>query len=75
MANLWIRSQDKEILIKVDYVEYSELTYGGRIIYKDYRLGEYRGLFGAKKRCFEIIDEIQSLLVINDKVVYEMPEE
>lgn len=79
---LWIRSQDKERLVKVYNVYIKEYLiranfqehYGG-CQYID--LGEYK----TKARALEVLDEIQSYLVnINDKhnnifyYVYEMPE-
>ena len=77
MANLWIRTQNKTELTKVDSLGYKEYrnTQGKHNFYiycqNAYVLGEYK----TKERCIEIIDEIQSLLVRNDKVIYEMPEE
>ena len=81
MANLWIRSQDKENILKIEHIYYYE-GYdpidgdGGFAAHEiwankeEIELGRYK----TKERCIEIIDEIQSLLVRNNKVVYKMPE-
>lgn len=82
MANLWIRSQNKEELVKIGHIYCYEGydpfdEYGGFTVHEiwankeEIELGRYK----TKERCIEIIDEIQSLLVRNDKVVYEMPKE
>lgn len=69
---IWIRSQDKTKLVKVESVYYEEFEtdldgYGSydtshEIWYskknEDYSIGVYK----SKERCLEIIDEIQSLL-------------
>ncbi len=58
---LWIRSQDKESLVKCNnYINYFyddiEQTYG--IGSHGYTLGEYK----TKERAIEVLDEIQMLL-------------
>lgn len=67
--DLWIRSQDRESLIKVSDVEY---TYKKGDLYTDVRgkhyigtyydnlkiLGEYK----SKERALEVLDEIQKIL-------------
>ena len=72
MSNLWIRSQDKKIFRKINSIYYIKLLNGKNVIEDEVcnTFGEYK----TKERCIKIIDEIQSLLVLNDKVVYEMPE-
>ena len=61
--NLWVRSQDKIILQKVDNI-YLNANYDNRRICtndsRDYEsdLGEYK----TKERAIEVLDEIQSLL-------------
>ncbi len=82
MANVWIRSQDKENLVKIQHIYYYEGydpidEYDGFTTHEiwankeEIELGKYK----TEERCIEIINEIQSLLVRNNKVVYEMPEE
>lgn len=76
---LWIRSQDKELLLKVDLVSVDA------VIEED---GEYDirfhnivlGRYENKKRALEIFDEIQYFIndIADNKMVgcvYEMPEE
>lgn len=77
MCNLWVRSQSKKTLTIVDNLGYGEYrnNLNEDMFYihcqNAYALGEY----STEERCIEIIDEIQGLLVRNDKVVYEMPKE
>ena len=63
MANLWIRSQDKEMLSKP-----SRLQVAQNSIYQGYRIfnknfDDVLGFYNTKERCIEIIDEIQKLLL------------
>lgn len=55
---LWIRSQDKESLLKVDriYYDYSALSH--RIMANKILVGTYK----SKERALEILDEIQDLI-------------
>lgn len=69
---LWIRTQDKIRLVKVD-----------KILIKDSDIGNYEvgllGTYKTKERAIEILDEIQEKIecYLDDKLayVYEMPEE
>lgn len=64
--NLWIRSQDKERLIKVSNVQY---TYRKGDLYSDVRSKHYIGTYydnleilgeyTTKERALEVLDEIQ----------------
>jgi len=73
--DLWIRSQDKKILIKNDSLaievsgEYSVITNGYNI------LGKYR----TEERALEVLDEIVSRIEENMngpiQLVYQMPQE
>ena len=66
---LWIRSQDKEKLIKVSNVKY---TYRKGDLYSDVRGNHYIGTYydnlailgeyTTKERAIEILDEIQNIL-------------
>jgi len=86
---LWIRSQDKDILVKVDSLLiddnnndiYTQCWVGVNL--ETYTLGKYK----TKERALEILDEIQekilrigevSLMVnplLIEECVYEMPKE
>lgn len=63
---LWIRSQDKKRLIKInslEYVEYQDVhSINGYYINEvdNYDLGVYK----SKKRALEVLDEIQSKIAI-----------
>lgn len=76
--NLWVRSQDKRILQKVDnifldanYENKRISTYDGDNI----ELGTYK----TKERAIEVLDEIQNYILLpntdNSAYVYNMPED
>lgn len=77
---LWIRSQDKRILQKIDNI-YLDANYGNKRICNyvdDYKteLGTYK----TKERALEVLDEIQDLLqnayIGNaNRIVYQMPKD
>jgi len=76
---LWIRSQDKHTLIKVDYL-YSEIKEfdGGFRIYvmpDEIEIAKYK----SKERALEVLDEIQNYILLpntdNSAYVYIMPKE
>ena len=77
--NLWIRSQDKKLLIPINnalYIPQSRTGENFGIFYKDIMLGYYT----KEERALEVLDEIQKIFYnnqkfINNVVVYEMPEE
>lgn len=64
---LWIRSQDREYLMKINRIDY------------DYSLGEHEilvngyqtlvGKYKSKERALEVLDEIQSILLPNIKLI------
>ena len=84
---MWVRSQDKEFLMKVDNinlgldVDTNEVTrlftfVGGAVT--SFTLGPYK----SKERALEVLDEIQKLLIAMPRteipfnyIVYQMPEE
>lgn len=78
--NLWVRSQDKRILQKVDNI-YLNANYDNRRICtndsRDYEsdLGEYK----TKERAIEVLDEIQNYILLpntdNSAYVYKMPKD
>lgn len=64
---LWIRSQDKECLLKTDIVMLEEIEenkeywiYAGHEKYEPYRVF---GVYHTKERALEVLDEIQKLLI------------
>ena len=54
---LWIRSQDREILVKVSQIYIDDYN-GTEIRSKDFILGQYK----TKERALEVLDEIQRIL-------------
>lgn len=80
--DLWIRSQNKEMLTKVNMVDLasdSDLEIVCVFDRDDYTLGKYK----TKERALEVLDEIQNMLEhewdYKDKFsmcrIYEMPKE
>lgn len=62
---LWIRSQCKEILLKVDRIGIEEYNNGYGIVTYE-RIGTKKefgiGLYKTKERALEVLDEIQSFM-------------
>ena len=74
--DLWIKSQDKKKLIKVDEVKIETVVKGNIFIYSHATdLGTYK----TKERALEVLDEIQKYILLpnidNSAYVYQMPEE
>ena len=68
--NLWIRSQDRIKLIKVDEVKIETVKGGNTFIYSHTTdLGTYT----TRERALEILDEIQKDIIFGLKKVYQMP--
>lgn len=55
---LWVRSQDKEILTKVNFLEVYGSSTDWWIMGNDNDLGTYK----SKERAFEVLDEMQDFL-------------
>ena len=84
---LWIRSQDKRTLLKVNRIDVD----GKKIIVwdNDYYCSEtYMGTYATEERALEVLDEIQKILkssfIVNglgeyvsqsNTTIYEMPKE
>ena len=77
---LWIRSQDREYLEKVEKIYIWKNSFEEYQIDGKSELGTYK----TKKRALEVLDEIQRLMIASlvDKnldgygvVIYEMPKE
>ena len=69
---LWIRSQDKELLkkinnIEIDYLDFKKYSYVKDIESKgEYSIrgnGETLGQYKTKERALEVLDEIQNILL------------
>ena len=68
---IWVRSQNKKRLMKVEMVEIDKQKDGGAIIYShEYILGEYK----TKERAMEVLDEIEEILMPKMKVVHNKVE-
>lgn len=73
--DLWIRTQDKTMLIKVDYVQRMNNVIRSNLIL---------GIYNSAEQAEEVLDEIQSLLYTRvmcradqlnlNSMVYKMPE-
>ena len=61
--DLWIRSQDREILTKIDYV-YLETSNGKEILGGNhYMINKHLGTYKTKERALEVLDEIQNSII------------
>ena len=58
---LWVRSQDKEILMKANRIDVDEKNI---IVWdNDYHCGEtYMGEYKTKERALEVLDDIQNII-------------
>lgn len=84
---LWIRSQDKSSIVKVDNLYVSVGNYicyyvekGKEVPGTYYRLSGELGTYKTKERALEVLDEIQDLLQNAyvgslNRIVYQMPAE
>lgn len=82
---LWIRSQDRKMLVPADKeIDYLEFKEEGQFKYRIYcgtlRLGEYE----TEERCVQIMNEIQGALILplikdginlRNNYAYKMPEQ
>ena len=78
---LWIRSQDKKLLMKSTELRYNQKKENHSILAYDTK-GDYRllGIYKSKERALEVLDEIQDLLQNayvggSNRVVYQMPKD
>ena len=61
--DLWIRSQDKRMLTKIDYL-YLEVNDGREILGGNhYMINQSLGIYKSKERALEVLDEIQERIV------------
>lgn len=65
---LWIRSQDRDYLIKVKSLVIEESKNN---IYRIFGDGRYLGIYESKERALEVLDEIQKLIKPTIKINYE----
>lgn len=77
---LWIRSQNKELLMKSPELRYNQKENDHSILAYD-TLGVFRilGTYKTKERALEVLNEIQDLLQNayagnSNRIVYQMPE-
>ena len=73
--DLWIRSQDKEVLMKVGNIKYVE--YNGNHILNAFntdQMGDFDiGIYSTKERALEVLDEIQGIITRNEALKTMMP--
>jgi len=72
---LWIRSQNKGALIKVEMLGNTDGTITSYLGFNQTKLGTYK----SSKRALEVLDEIQKYILLpntdNSAYVYEMPQD
>lgn len=63
---LWIRTQKRDNLIKVDWLKMEETPdgYGYKEYYIYYRNERLLGIYKSKERALEVLDEIQNIIKI-----------
>ena len=73
---LWVRSQDKELLMKTPELRYKQKGNVHSLLAYD-TSGGYRilGVYKSKERAIEILDEIQNELISSDFMPIEKNEE
>lgn len=79
---LWIRSQKRDNLIKVDWLKMEETPdgYGCKEYYICYRNERLLGSYKTKERALEVLDNIEKWITKTNEnnqqvIIYEMPEE
>jgi hypothetical protein len=77
--DLYVRSQNKDVLIKVNELVVESTEAGNKWFISNYKLDleskTYLGTYKTKQRCIEILDEIQETMELHkDFVIYEMPQ-
>ena len=82
--DLWIKSQDKEVLILANHLDIYQIDEN---VYAIEESGVDLGTYKSKERALEVLDEIQNILKIGLQInnnnqfvgtttyVYEMPKE
>lgn len=74
---LWIRSQDKKKMLKVDNIKWfgGELYANDRVRLETIKDGVVYllGIYSNGKRALEVFDEIQNALLVNDRYDYSVP--
>lgn len=68
---LWIRSQDKKLLAKINYVFIQELSYKRKNKYEIQSNNGVLGYYNTQERALEVLDEIQSILNLKDMYKYD----
>lgn len=71
--DLWIRSQDKEKLVKCNDIAMKQVVYCYSLVGYFDKNTEYEtlGTYTTKKRALEVLDEIQNILKPIIKIKYE----
>lgn len=77
---LWIRSQDKKRLVKIEHIYYFEDEFTNNELKHHICIGAYDlGQYKTKKRAIEVLDEIENIVKPRMEqlytFVYQMPKE
>lgn len=75
--DLWIRSQNKKMLIKSKKIAIEENKDSDECIIVNYTENlEWcnLGIYKTKERALEVLDEIENFLINDNCIVYQMPE-
>lgn len=69
---MWVRSQDKKTLVKVDKLIIAYDT--DEKIYEIHNVYDSLGVYKSKERALEVLDEIQAYLENNYLSINDMPQ-
>ena len=71
---MWIRSQDKRILVNANLIYLNNL-FDDKVISANNEINKVDlGNYKSKERALEVLDDLQSKIIIGN-IVYQMPEE
>ena len=75
---IWIRSQDREMLIKVSEFNIKQQRFDDMRKHEIWFGKSFLGVYATKERCLEVLDEIEKAIEesnIKGRQVYQMPKE
>ena len=64
---IWIRTQNRNDLIRVNNIEYGYGVFGHIILVDNKIVGSY----SSEKRALEVLDDIQNILLLKDMYKYD----
>jgi len=68
---IWIRSQDREMLIKVSEFNIKQQRFGDMRKHEIWFDKSFLGVYATKERCLEVLDEIEKAIEESNIMRYE----